>query len=81
MIDFTHIEAFIEAMAKEDIKVRMTIEYDEAYGSYAARMVDIHYSHNVAMLDINSAHYLIGKGDTVEEAIEELAYKVEMQYC
>ena len=81
MIDTTNINKFIVDMDKETKLVRMTIEYSESTAEYTARLVDHYYSTNIAMLDINGAHYLLGKGATIEEAIEELEYKVEMQYC
>ena len=81
MIDTTNINKFIVDMTKKSKHVRLTIEYSDILCNYTARLVDEHYASNIAMLDVNDAHYLLGDGKTIEEAIAELEYKVEMQYC
>ena len=81
MVDLIKIEEFITAMGLGSIKVRLTVEFDLTSRMFVARLVDLRYSQDIAMLDVNNQHYLVGKGDTVEEALKELVYLVEMQYC
>jgi hypothetical protein len=81
MTDMIKIEAFIEAQAKEGKHVRLTIEYSETTRKYTARLVDQHYGSNIAMLDVNDAHYLLDEDRTIEYALAGLAVKVELQYC
>ena len=81
MTDAIKIEAFIEAQAKEGKHVRLTFEYSDTTRTYTARLVDHHYGSNIAMLDANDAHYLLGTDRSIEGALAELAEKVELQYC
>lgn len=81
MSDMIKIEAFIEAQAKEGKHVRLTIEYSDTPRQYTARLVDHHYGPNIAMLDVNDAHYLMDSDQTIDGALAGLAEKVELQYC
>jgi hypothetical protein len=81
MTIFKKIEAFIEAQAKEDKLVRLTIEFSSTTGQYTARLVDQYYGSNIAMLDVNGAHYLRAEDRTLDEALALLADMVELQYC
>jgi hypothetical protein len=81
MTDMNKIEAFIEAQAKEGKHVRLTVEYSETTRQYTARLVDHYYGSNIAMLDVNDAHYLLDTDRTIEGALAGLAVKVELQFC
>jgi hypothetical protein len=81
MTDMIKIEAFIEAQAKEGKHVRLTFEYSDMTRKYTARLVDQYYGSNIAMLDVNGAHYLRAEDRTLDEALALLAYMVELQYC
>jgi len=81
MTDMIKIEAFIEAQAIEGKHVRLTFVYSETTRKYTARLVDQYYGSNIAMLDVNEAHYLLDEDRTIEGALSGLAVKVELQYC